>query len=481
MAHIIKRVAILASYDWSMRHAMAEFLDFVDPVIKWKRKEYRLELTRIMSKPVLVGQDLRPEADFVVDRTTHWSEYYRNWGYQAMNSGVQMMNNIYTFDNYNKHTTYDIMARSMHPSDRFPKTVLLPSFGPLTGDHFQQERWEEEQDALKLNTRYGWDPQRKVVDRAEVAKALDGYDRYVRKGMRMRSEFYPNDDFLRSTMEDVFDGKYPVFLKKTDGGGGVDVHKIDSLQELYEHFDRTGGRSFHLQEGIMDYDIFIRCMAIGPQVLPMKFQPDAAHHEHYSPEKIRVQRDLFGRLENYVKFINSYHRWTYNSFEALVRQNQLHPIDFANGCPDSHFASLHVHFPWLIVALVKWLSYCAVTGKDMRFDMEHTKYLKTINNPRKSPMEKYEFCAKMSDQYFETERFQEFCAQNFPDLEEKMIAFYDAKFPEVIEHAIAWSDFPVKERDRFVDYYQSMMDNIFRKNASDYLSTVLFTDEPGKS
>ncbi len=477
---IVKRVALFASYDWSLRVAMAEFMNYLDPVIKWRRKEHKIQLTRILSKPILCGQDLSKEADFIVDRTTHWSEYYRNWGYQAMNSGVQMVNNTYTFGNYNKHATYDIMARAMHPADRFPTTVLLPTFGPVTPYHYARERWEEEQDALKAHTKFGWDPERKYVDYEKVEKDMAEYDRYVRKGQKMRADFYPSDDFLRRTMEEVFKNKYPVFLKKCEGGGGSDVHKIDSLQELYEKFDETGGRAFHLQEGILDYDDFIRCMAIGPQVLPMRFLPDKPLHEHYSPDKLEVDRELFTRLKNYVNFINSYHRWTYNSFEVLIRNNQLHPIDFANGCPDSHFTSLHVHFPWLIVSLVKWLSFCAVTGLDLRMDMEHTKYLKVLNDPKKTALQKYQFCAKASEDYFQTKKFNDFCADNFPDINERMIAFYDEKFDEIIEYAIEWSDFPTQEHGRFFDRYKQLMDTVFRPNAERYLTTVIYADEAGR-
>lgn len=469
----LKRVALFASYDWSMRHAMAEFMDYIDPVIRYKGEEYKLELTRIMATPVRVGADLRTEADLVVDRTTHWSPFYRNWGYQAMNSGVQMVNSTYTFDNYNKHTSYDIMARAMHPADRFPTTVLLPSFGPVTWEHHAKERWLEEQSALMKNTQFGWDERRKTFDAAGYKKDMADYERYLPKVQRMRSEFYPPVDFLRETMEKVFDNKYPVFLKKVDGGGGSDVYKINSLEELYRRFDETEGRSFHLQEAVLDYDVFIRCMAIGPQVLPMRFLPDTPLHEHYGPEKLRVDPTMFARLENYVKFVNSYHRWTYNSFEALIRNGEIFPIDFANGCPDSHFTSLHVHFPWLICSLVKWLSFCAVTGKDLKVDVEHSRYLSVLNNPNISQQEKYDFCAKASEEYFETERFEEFCHQNFEGMEQRMVSFYDEKFDEIIEHAIEWSDFPTAEKPAFFRRYKDMMDRIFRPNAAEYLTTVI--------
>ena len=150
-------------------------------------------------------------------------------------------------------------------------------------------------------------------------------------------------------------------------------------------------------------------MGIGPIIFPMIFQPDRPHHEHYSTEKPPMDPQVFHRLESYVMFINSYHRWTYNSYECLMKDGKLHPIDFANACPDSQFISLHVHFPLLVCSLMKWLSFCAVTKKDMKIDLEMTRYLEFLNNSKRSQIKKFEFCRKNSDEYFETDAFNEFC------------------------------------------------------------------------
>ena len=184
--------------------------------------------------------------------------------------------------------------------------------------------------------------------------------------------------------------------------------------------------------------------------------------------------EIYERLQAYVRFINSYHRWTYNSFECLVKDGAIHPIDFANACPDSNFTSLHTHFPWLLCALVKWISYVAVTKKNMGIDLEQEKYTKVFMNPKKSQQDKFDFHKQMSDKYFEIQKFQEFCDENFQDLDDAMIAFYDNHFDRIIEFAIEYSDFPDYEKGQFFHHYKNMMDTLFRPNAKRYLSTVVF-------
>lgn len=470
---IIKKIALMASHDWTLRAAMAEFLDFVDPVIRWEGREYRIELTRAIAKPLAAGTDPTGGADLILDRTTHWNGYYKSWAHQAMNSLASMVNHSYTFAVYDKHSTYDLMSRAMHPEDRFPKTVLLPQFQPWSGDQKKQALWEYEQRLIIENTEFGFDEKRKKTDMETVRRKIDEMKRFERRSEEVRKDFYYSGEYLREVVEDTFENRFPLYLKKAYGGGGSQVYKIDSLDELYSKYDGTAENTFHLQEGIEPYEVFYRAMGIGPVVIPMKFQPDHPHYQHYSPEKLVLDRDVFHRLESYVLFINSYHRWTYNSFESLLKDGSLHPIDFANACPDSQLISLHVHFPTVICALLKWLSFCVVTEKDMKINLEMTDYLSVLNNPDMPQIEKFEFCRTLSDKYFETARFNDFCGENFPDLEDRMIDFFDAKFDEIIRYAVEFSDFPEHEHETFYAHYKGLMEETWRPNARKYLEPVI--------
>jgi hypothetical protein len=469
---MLKRIGITASDDWSLLHTCEAFLRYLDPVVRFRGVDYKIAMMNLMAEPIRCGQSLRGEADVILDRASKVDPYYRNRCQQAACARVPTVNNPYTYLTYNKHATYHLLALGMHPEDRFPKTVLLPTFGPLLDEHYAEERWRREQEAILDHTRFGWDPGRRTTDWDAVAKQMRLIDVYVARARTVRERWYPAGDTLRRTMAEVFEDRYPVYLKRVDGGGGRGVYRIDSLEALYAAYDRSSGYAVHLQEGVERYDVFARCLAVGPQLAELRFEPDAPLHQRYSPERPQLDGAVSARLQNYVKFIGAYHRWTLNSFEAPVKDGRLYPIDFANGMPDLELTSLHVHFPLVIVNLIRWLSYCAVTGRDLRLDLEQEAVLGVLEDPDVTALEKYAYCAAFAERYFQTGDFDAFCAQNFPRIEEQMVDFYDTGFRPFIAHAVQLSYIPEHEHGAFVDYYEDLMRRYFRRDPATYLTNA---------
>jgi hypothetical protein len=68
-------------------------------------------------------------------------------------------------------------------------------------------------------------------------------------------------------------------------------------------------------------------------------------------------------LQRLCRTINAFFGWDFNSCEMLRSGGVLHPIDFANACPDSQVTSLHYHFPWLVKAMLRWTLFCAATKR----------------------------------------------------------------------------------------------------------------------
>ena len=463
---IRKTIKGLPNPDWQLWSTFAEFMDYFAPVVSWGGQRYRFETGVIRPQLLACGSDLRAAADLVVDNgSSHWLPYFQNWAQSAVNSGVRFLNNGQTYRTLDKHNCYDVLSRAMHPRDRHPVTVLLPEFYPYTADQEAQMWWEREQKARAEHTRFGFDPAQRQTDDGAVQEALRGFGALQGRIRQMRGAYYPITNYLGEAVKQYFNGRFPLYLKTAYGFGGTDVYRVDSLEDLYAAYDRTEGKAFHLQEAIGEYDLFVRCMAVGPQVLPMEYRPAEPFHLRYGEQLPVIEAATAGRLRDYVLFVDSYHRWNHNSFEALTRDGRIYPIDYANACPDSSLTSLHVHFPWLICAMVRWCTFVVAADVDLRADLEQKRYSAILNSPTLCPEQRYEACAELSRDYFRAEEFAEYCDRNMSELPDAMICFYDERGGGLVERLIQDSDFPPSEHERFIGEYRAKMDAHFLPGA----------------
>jgi hypothetical protein len=138
----------------------------------------------------------------------------------------------------------------------------------------------------------------------------------------------------------------PCILKDAHGGGWKDVYVCHSLDELIHHYDTSGLLTMIVQEFI-EWDQFIRCLAIGQRdILPMKYDPKArrylVEHEHLSPE-------LGARIVKDSQTLMRALGYDMCSLEFAVRDGIPYAIDFMNPAPDMDINSLTPHyFEWTL-------------------------------------------------------------------------------------------------------------------------------------
>ena len=118
----------------------------------------------------------------------------------------------------------------------------------------------------------------------------------------------------------------------------------------------------HLQATV-EFDHFARALSIGPETMVMDFRPDEPMHNRYAVTHDFLTPSAGKQAVAISRIVNAFFHWEFNSCEMLVKGDDVHPIDYANACPDVAVTSLHYYFPWAITALVRWSTYCLVTGR----------------------------------------------------------------------------------------------------------------------
>ena len=65
----------------------------------------------------------------------------------------------------------------------------------------------------------------------------------------------------------------------------------------------------HLQKGIEPFDLFVRCLGIGPDVRFIRYDPDAPLHERYCTDRDFLTEDEQSLLRDMTLTINSFFGW----------------------------------------------------------------------------------------------------------------------------------------------------------------------------
>jgi hypothetical protein len=371
---------------------------------------HRLQAERITIEPF----DLRatPRYDLVIDRLAYWNYHPREWLKKvALMDDLYLLNSPFTFQSMEKHAAYCAMLRL---GLKVPQTWLVPP--------------------------------KKPVDNARYAYTAAKYNQ-------------PFDlDAIAAQVG------YPLFMKPYDGGAWVGVSRITGPAELHRAYDESGARLMHLQAAVEDYEVFARSLSIGAETMVMKFRPELPMHDRYAVAHQFLSPDAGTEVVTISRLVNAFFRWEFNSCETLVRGAAVYPIDYANACPDIAITSLHYYFPWAIATLLKWCAFCTVSGRRPRLDLDSARYFE-IADSGASYGDKLAGYARLADDYFEVDRYREFCATALSDLDAMVLDWVaSAEFDAVLVDTVR-ATYPAPEHDRFLAHFRGLLGAWVRDNS----------------
>ncbi len=346
-----------------------------------------------------------PRHSLVIDRLAYWYYHPREWLKKiALMDDVYLLNSPFTFQSMEKHAAYCAMMRL---GLKVPETALVPFKNPL--------------------------------DNARYAYTSAQYNR-------------PFDlDAIAETIG------YPLFMKPYDGGAWVGVSRIKDSAGLHAAYDASGERLMHLQASVEGYDAFARSLSIGAETMVMKFRPELPMHDRYAVEHGFLGADTGDEVVTISRLVNAFFRWEFNSCESLVRGTEVHPIDYANACPDVALTSLHYYFPWAMKALLRWSAFCVITGRKPRIDLETARYFEVADRDDLTYTDKLARYRRIADEHFETERYADFCASRLGHVDEMVYDWvrspeFDALLVDTVK-----TTYPAAEHERFVAHFRGLL------------------------
>ncbi len=398
VANVTRRIGLSLGADICWPICYEALLEKLNLSIREGDDTLSFESERVHIEPFDLRQPCR--YDVVIDRLTHWYHTSREWIKKAIiTDDLYVFNNPWSLQSMEKQTTYCAMMRLGLP---VPDTWLIPP--------------------------------KEYTTSPDLEPTLRKYAKLFNLG-------------------DIGDRiGYPLFMKPYDGGAWVGVTAIKNRDALTKAYDESGTRVMHLQKGITGHDMFVRCIGLGPQYRLVNYDPDAPLHNRYRMEVDFLDDADRQRLIDVTTVINAFFGWDFNSCESLRSGGIWHPIDFANACPDSQVTSLHFHFPWLIMANLRWSIFCAATQRKLNTNLDWRAYF-DIADQDKSFDEKLADYVALARRRFDTERFEEFCERHLGHLDELALEFFGSDMARDAIRQKVEALYPDHEIDEFTELF----------------------------
>jgi glutathione synthase/RimK-type ligase-like ATP-grasp enzyme len=258
----------------------------------------------------------------IIDRISQDVPFYRAYLKNAALSGTRVINNPFWWSADDKFFNYSLASKL---GVAIPRTVLLP--------HRQHPP--------------------DTTDRS------------------MRNLIFPLN------WEEIFDYVgFPAFLKPHSGGGWKHVYKVDTPEEFFQAYDKTGDLCMTLQHGV-EFEEYFRCYVVGQEkVHVMQYDPRRPHAERYVLDGAPVDAKLHARVVRDALTLCRALGYDFNTVEFAVEDGVPYAIDFLNPAPDADYQSVGAeNFEWVVNAVADFAIAEARKGLRPEAEMRWSRFL----------------------------------------------------------------------------------------------------------
>jgi glutathione synthase/RimK-type ligase-like ATP-grasp enzyme len=260
--------------------------------------------------------------DVIIDRISHDIAFYRAYLKNAALSGATVINNPFWWSADDKFFNYALASKL---GVAVPKTVILPHKDHPPG----------------------------TTSRS------------------MRNLMYPLD------WQQIFDYiGFPAFLKPHSGGGWKHVYRVDSPEDLFMAYAKSGDLCMTLQTAV-NFKEYFRCYVVGQQrVHIMAYDPRRPHEHRYVHDAPAYDPKLLERVERDALTLCRALGYDLNTVEFAVEDGIPYAIDFLNPAPDADVNSVgQENFDWIVNTVADFAIEEANAEKPRNQELRWSRFL----------------------------------------------------------------------------------------------------------
>ena len=169
----------------------------------------------------------------------------------------------------------------------------------------------------------------------------------------------------------------------------------------------------------MPFDVFVRCIGLGPQLRCVNYDPDAPLHDRYRMDvDFLAAEGATAPGQDMTMVINAFFGWDFNSCESLRQRWRLASRSISpTPAPTRRSPRCTTIFPWLIKANLRWSIFCAATKRRMNTNLTGSEYFDIADQDMPFD-EKLAGYVKIARKRFDVDEFEEFCDKHLSHLDE---------------------------------------------------------------